>query len=169
MDLKIKPLIEGHGDRQVKIMGEVIQIWPLHCHDFSLTCWNCILIGKLRCHPRFWFDPEKTSVEKDCPVCGIIFTAYIGELRRGRGVFCSKSCAAIAKYKVGFLSGPPYTGGMVPCAICGTLVYRTKADLEKFERFFCNRAHKGVDNGRRFGIGSPKNPLTKKESAGAIT
>lgn len=170
IDTKMKSLIDSPGMRQIRILGEVIEIWPLHCHDFSLRCTDCELTGKIRCQPRFWVeDPEKVYVDKNCPVCGTVFTTYIWELRRGRGIFCGRSCAAIAKLKLGMLRGRPRTGKKVPCTTCGKLIYKQPKDLEKFKKFFCNRSCKGVDNGRRFGIGSPNNPLTKKQPAGAIT
>lgn len=85
-------------------------------HRQSSQCHDCYV----KEHSR----PENYLI-RFCPVCGEQFTVHKSQVKRGQGVYCSKSCAR---------SGSPTrqrTALLVECATCGKHFHKHEAEIRK--------------------------------------
>lgn len=77
------------------------------------------------------------TVEKQCEECGNLFAAYVKEINRGYGRFCSVSCSSRHNH-VG------KTSPFVKCGLCGVSFQKrpSRVLLSKRGINFCCRKHK---------------------------
>lgn len=85
-----------------------------------------------------------TKIEKTCLKCGTSFLIYPARQRdadkRGLEVkFCSRACTDKARAD-GDIKGNPRRGVVVPCATCGTDVYKKQKAVKRSKMLFCSEA-----------------------------
>jgi hypothetical protein len=91
----------------------------------------------------------RTSEPRNCLVCQKEFSAALTEIKRGNGLYCSKSCAA----KVGTRTkGPRVQRVTLQCQDCGQPIHVTLAEAQRQPRKYCSchcaSKHKNLKHGR---------------------
>lgn len=104
--------------------------------------------------------PQFNSIEKACAFCGKIFTAHPGEIKMGKGKYCSRACSNMdnAKRRPVWNKGRRAGEDRV-CGICGKTYYASPARM-KNESKYCSR--ECFSESKRRVIGT-NHPLYRKQ------